>query len=153
MRDLADFENQGAYRLIKANGSLRSRTVGKSLFPVPMSGTSLNPTLGVLTKPDRIEPGNEGRWLEILRNQSNTLENGWFAVKQPDFQQVKSGISWEAARLGERDYFSTTQPWSSLDEKHRKRIGTTALADHLGQVLAELASKKCVTSVQVHVAP
>ncbi|KAG9026862.1 hypothetical protein FS837_004488 [Tulasnella sp. UAMH 9824] len=80
-----DFENQGAYRLIKSNGSLRSR---------------------VLTKPDRIELGNEGGWLKILRNESITLENG------------------------------------CLDEKHRKRTGTTALTDHLGQVLAELASKK-----------
>ncbi|KAG8913176.1 hypothetical protein FRC00_002893 [Tulasnella sp. 408] len=119
-----DFENQGAYRLIKADESLKARTVG------------------VLTKPDRIEPGNEQRWLKILRNESNTLENGWFAVKQPDFQQLERGISWEAARIGERDFFSTTQPWSRLEDKHRNRIGTTALADHLGQMLSDLASTK-----------
>ncbi|KAG8931129.1 hypothetical protein FRC01_001830 [Tulasnella sp. 417] len=119
-----DFENQGAYRLIKADESLKTRTVG------------------VLTKPDRIEPGNEQRWLKILRNESNTLENGWFAVKQPDFQQLERGISWEAARIGERDYFSSTQPWSSLEDKHRNRIGSIALADHLGQMLSDLASTK-----------
>ncbi|KIO22298.1 hypothetical protein M407DRAFT_28173 [Tulasnella calospora MUT 4182] len=119
-----DFENQGAYRLIKADESLKSRTVG------------------VLTKPDRIEPGNEQRWLRILRNESNTLENGGFAVKQPDFQQLERGISWEAARIGERDFFSTTQPWSSLEDKHRNRIGSTALAEHLGQMLSDLASTK-----------
>ncbi|KIO22289.1 hypothetical protein M407DRAFT_28165 [Tulasnella calospora MUT 4182] len=119
-----DFENQGAYRLIKADESLRARTVG------------------VLTKPDRIEPGNEQRWLRILRNEINTLENGWFAVKQPDFQQLERGISWEAARIGERDFFSTTQPWSNLEDKHRNRIGSAALADHLGQMLSDLASTK-----------
>lgn len=101
---------------------------------------------GVLTKPDRIEAGNEQRWLRILRNESNTLENGWFAVKQPDFQQLERGISWEAARIGERDFFTATQPWSGLDDKHRSRIGSVALADHLGQMLSDLASTKYVST-------
>ncbi|KAG8994201.1 hypothetical protein FRB90_000509 [Tulasnella sp. 427] len=119
-----DFENQGAYRLVKADPALKARTVG------------------VLTKPDRIEPGNEQRWIKILRGESNQLENGWFAVKQPDFQQLERGITWESARIGEKEFFSANQPWNALDEKHRNRIGTTALADHLGQLLSDLASTK-----------
>ncbi|KAG8976719.1 hypothetical protein FRB90_009037, partial [Tulasnella sp. 427] len=55
-----DFENQKAGRLVlkSKDSSLKDRTVG------------------VLTKVDRIQPGDEDRWLKILQGEELVLKNG-----------------------------------------------------------------------------
>ncbi|KAG8894787.1 hypothetical protein FRB99_001000, partial [Tulasnella sp. 403] len=119
-----DFENQGAGRLVFKDDELRRRTVG------------------VLTKVDRIEYGGTSRWLRMLRNEENALKNGWYCVKQPDMIQLQAGISWEDARESERSFFQDTQPWSTLERKHRQRLGSEPLAENLGVVLSNLAARK-----------
>ncbi|KAG8898578.1 hypothetical protein FRB99_007344 [Tulasnella sp. 403] len=119
-----DFENQGAGRLVFKDDELRRRTVG------------------VLTKVDRIEYGGTSRWLRMLRNEENPLKNGWYCVKQPDMIQLQSGISWEDARESERSFFQDTPPWSTLERRHRQRLGSEPLAENLGVVLSNLAARK-----------
>ncbi|KAG8901001.1 hypothetical protein FRB99_005637 [Tulasnella sp. 403] len=119
-----DYENQGAARLIKKDRGILHRTVG------------------VLTKVDRIEPGGEGRWLSMLRNESERLENGWFCVKQRKPADLSAGVPLEEARSQERKFFNETPPWDALDQPYRDRIGSVALSEHLGSMLARLIEAK-----------
>ncbi|KAG8853984.1 hypothetical protein FRB96_007847 [Tulasnella sp. 330] len=96
----------------------------------------------VLTKVDRIEPGGEAKWINILRNKENVLPNGWFCVKQPDLPQLRSGISWEDAKAAEKRFFEETSPWSLLDRGTRGRLGSLGLAEQLGEILSELVAQK-----------
>jgi hypothetical protein len=98
--------------------------------------------VGVLTKPDRCERGNENRWTSILKGQESPLQNGWYSVKQPDSVQLKSGITWEEARESEKKFFDNTEPWSSIRGSARQRLGSPALTSHLSALLSELVLKR-----------
>ncbi|KAI5117952.1 hypothetical protein M0805_004717 [Coniferiporia weirii] len=96
-------------------------------------------TIGVLTKPDRIEPGEEQRWIKCLRNESQPLELGWFCVKQPDPAQLKQGITWKEAREREREFFSSREPWCDLSPRN---LGTPQLVARLSDTLSDLIAKR-----------
>ncbi|KAL4248958.1 hypothetical protein ABKN59_007409 [Abortiporus biennis] len=119
-----DFENQGAQNLAKTYDPEGKRTIG------------------VLTKPDRIPPGEEDRWLRLIKNEVEQLDNGWFCVKQPDSATLKAGITWSKARDAERDYFSLKHPWSDLELTHQRRLGTSNLANCLSDILSDLIGKR-----------
>jgi len=95
-----------------------------------------------LTKPDRIPPGEEDRWLRFIRNEAEPLLNGWYCVKQPNSKALAQGISWAGARAQENEYFSMTQPFSSLDASYQKYLRTTNLMERLSAVLSELIAKR-----------
>lgn len=97
-----------------------------------------------MTKVDRIEQGAgaERKWLELLYNQENTLPNGWYCVKQPSPEQLRSGITRREARDNERAFFEDTPPWSLLAGDVRDRLGSAALTDHLSRMLADLVAEK-----------
>jgi hypothetical protein len=119
-----DFENQGGGRLVLKNNDMKRRTIG------------------VLTKPDRCEPGNEYRWTAILKGQETPLDNGWFCVKQPDSLQLRAGISWEDARASEAEFFNHTDPWKAIQGSLRNRLGSEALTKHLSILLSNLVSQR-----------
>ena len=96
----------------------------------------------MLTKADRIESGATTRWVSILKNEENSLPNGWFAVKQPNPRELEAGIPWEEARVNEDTFFTLNEPWRSLDRAFRKRMGSVGLAEHLSILLSDLVSKK-----------
>ncbi|KAI0782967.1 P-loop containing nucleoside triphosphate hydrolase protein [Abortiporus biennis] len=119
-----DFENQGAHRLTKQYDPEGKRTVG------------------VLTKPDRIPSGEEDRWLRFIRNEYESLDNGWFSVKQPDTKALQAGITWSEARAAEREFFSLTSSWSALDYSYQQRLGTTNLTECLSTILSGLIARR-----------
>jgi len=100
--------------------------------------------LGVLTKPDRIPPGEEERWLRFIRNESESLENGWYCVKQPNSKTLAQGVSWAEARAQENEYFSMNVPWSSLESAYQANLRTSNLTERLSVILSELISKRSV---------
>ncbi|KAH7929544.1 hypothetical protein BV22DRAFT_1102356 [Leucogyrophana mollusca] len=119
-----DFENQGAHQLAKTHDPEGRRTVG------------------VLTKPDRIPPGEEKSWQKFIKNDEEALFNGWYCVKQPGSQTLERGISWDEARREETEFFSSTEPWSSLAPAYQKKLCTSNLTDRLSTILSELISKR-----------
>ena len=103
--------------------------------------------LGVLTKPDRIPTGEEGRWIRRIQGHHDEEEGEeggikYFSVKNPDSQDIKNGITYEQARQKEAEFFATQEPWSSLDWGYQQRLGTEKLTRHLGQTLSDLISKR-----------
>ncbi|KAI9441577.1 P-loop containing nucleoside triphosphate hydrolase protein [Lactarius indigo] len=119
-----DFENQSAHRLAAQFDPSGARTIG------------------VLTKPDRIPAGDEAIW--INRVQSGGMGGGieYYSVKNPDSQDIRNGITYEQAREKEAEFFSTKEPWSSLEWLYQRRLGTDKLTRRLGQVLYSLISKR-----------
>jgi hypothetical protein len=66
----------------------------------------------------------------------------FFAVRNPDSQEIKNGITYERAREKETRFFQTKEPWSSLEWSHKRRLGTDRLTRRLGQILSDLISKR-----------
>ncbi|KAI9456485.1 P-loop containing nucleoside triphosphate hydrolase protein [Boletus coccyginus] len=119
-----DFENQGAHHLAKQYDPDGKRTVG------------------VLTKPDRIPAGDEPAWLRILRNETEPLVNNWYCVKQPSSQEVAKGVTYLEARRRENEWFTSTQPWASLEPQYQKFLRTSRLTERLSLILSELIAKR-----------
>ncbi|KAK0199336.1 P-loop containing nucleoside triphosphate hydrolase protein [Desarmillaria ectypa] len=119
-----DFENQGAHHLAKTHDPEGKRTIG------------------VLTKPDRIPPGDETGWLDFIRNEREPLENNWYCVKQPSSSDIKNGITWAEARTKENEFFSMTAPWADLDPMYQRYLRTVNLIERLSNILSDLISKR-----------
>ncbi|KAH9917092.1 P-loop containing nucleoside triphosphate hydrolase protein [Amylocystis lapponica] len=119
-----DFQNQGAHELVKAYDKDGTRTIG------------------VITKPDRAPPGGEERWVNMVKNKEERLDNGWYCVKQPDSVAIAEGITWEKARDKEREFFVETDPWSQLDPQSRRNLGTSNLLECCSEVLSGLISRR-----------
>ncbi|KAG8710112.1 hypothetical protein FRC09_000298 [Ceratobasidium sp. 395] len=94
-------------------------------------------TVGVLTKPDRIESSEDAaQWTSMISGKVNRLANGWFAVKQPDSKQRKSNLTWNEARDVEAEFFETHEAWAAIAPEHRGRLGSANLAYQLGNILS-----------------
>ncbi|KAI9932556.1 hypothetical protein MW887_008798 [Aspergillus wentii] len=65
-------------------------------------------TVGIITKPDLINTGTEGRVVRLAKNLDNTkLKLGFFLLKNPTPVELDSGISLQARRKAEMNFFST----------------------------------------------
>jgi len=94
-------------------------------------------TIGVITKTDRIEEGNRNTWLGYMRDESSKhhLQRGYFMVFNPTPEQLQEGISFEAARKNEEEFFEeAARDW--LDPATaRERAGVKALRNALSSML------------------
>ncbi|KAI3605474.1 hypothetical protein WG66_005886 [Moniliophthora roreri] len=110
-----DHMNQGALRLARESDHNGDRTVG------------------VLTKPDRIERGDEQNWLGFIQGRTEPLRNHWFCVKQPGTSDLQNGITWSQARDNENKFFATTSPWRDLELTYQKYLRTNNLVEPVGR--------------------
>ena len=134
---------------IKAHTTLRNSTTPRgsgrlvcSFLPFFFPRIPTKTFIGVLTKPDRIPPGEEEHWLRFIRNDAEPLANGWFTVKQPGSNDLKKGITWGEARDREKHFFTSTAPWSSAESYCQKRFGTGNLTESLSKILSDLIKKR-----------
>ncbi|KAG9082166.1 hypothetical protein FS749_007065, partial [Ceratobasidium sp. UAMH 11750] len=119
-----DYENQGARSLAKQYDPQGKRTIG------------------VLTKPDRIEKGEEQKWLGFIRGETEVLSKGWFCVKQPSPSELEKNLTWREARAREEEFFMTHEPWSSQMITVRQHFGTARLTSRLSEILSDHIAKR-----------
>jgi Dynamin central region len=143
----ADFENQSAHLLAAQYDPDGARTIGISMLHGRCFYLLIRAYVGVLTKPDRIPVGEEAVWINKIQSSDEGGEIEYFSVKNPDSQDIKSGITYEQAREREAEFFSTREPWSTIERLFRRRLGTENLTRRLGQVLSNLISKRQVFAV------
>jgi interferon-induced GTP-binding protein Mx1 len=74
-------------------------------------------TLGVLTKPDLIGPGNEEEATAVLKNIRKPLKLGYVMVKNRSQAQIKEGTPPQIAREDEERFFRTHSTFSCLDQR------------------------------------
>ena len=138
----ADFVNQGAHRLTREYDPAGERTIG-TLSRLFLKNNKRWLFTGVLTKPDRIPATEEDNWLPYIRGKRED-PTMWFCVKCPDSEAIKSGITWEDARRDESLWFSRKDPWATLEEGFRKRLGTENLTRCLSDKLCDLIAERFV---------
>ncbi|KAF2498667.1 hypothetical protein BU16DRAFT_558721 [Lophium mytilinum] len=88
-------------------------------------------TLGIITKPDTLDPGseNETSYIQLARNESIHLKLGWHVVKNRSYQTRQ--CSDEERDAAETEFFSTGK-WASISPGHR---GIESLRTRLGDIL------------------
>lgn len=87
--------------------------------------------LGVLTKPDRIPPGEElSQWIEILEGDKFALGHDYYVVRNNPDPSVEHSV----ARQQEDAYFMSG-PWSTELAAYRERFGTRSLQTALSKLL------------------
>lgn len=131
-------------RTLTLTASVPSVSLIKSRYQI----ANVNASLGVLTKPDRIPIGEEASWLPFIRNEKESLENGWFCVKQPSSNELKQGLTWDDARAMENQYFSSTAHWAELEGIYQCYLRTSNLVKRLSAVLSDLIAKRYVIDVR-----
>lgn len=94
--------------------------------------------LGVLTKPDTLQEGEERNWFDIIEGRKHQLALGYFVTKQPSPKDVEKGISHQDARMAERDFFNNHPIWSACTSLARDRMGTKRLGASLSTLLSRL---------------
>ncbi|KAF2137802.1 uncharacterized protein K452DRAFT_235356 [Aplosporella prunicola CBS 121167] len=88
-------------------------------------------TLGVLTKPDLVDPGAEANVVDMVEGRSHQLFLGWCLVKNPGQKDV---LDPKFDRYSSEEiYFKTQAPWNSLP---LDRVGVTSLRERLQELLA-----------------
>ncbi|QIX01543.1 hypothetical protein AMS68_007060 [Peltaster fructicola] len=73
---------------------------------------AVNRCLGVMTKPDLLQPSRMATVRRMLRGEIFGLGRGWFVTKQPDQAQLDAGVTQQDARVLEEQFFKTG-PWGS----------------------------------------
>ena len=99
-------------------------------------------TLGVLTKPDRIQTGESyEQWIEILEGDKFRLGHGYYVVRNnpdPDIEHSR-------AREEEAAFFASN-PWSTDLTAYQGRFGTRNLQTALSSLLLEQI-QDCLPSI------
>ncbi|BCR91453.1 dynamin family protein [Aspergillus chevalieri] len=88
-------------------------------------------TVGIITKCDALQAGDEHGVLEIFRNEMVRLSHGWFAVRNRSTKEIKEGVTMAQRHINEKQFFNTA-PWANL---RKDRVGIGPLKSFLGQVL------------------
>ncbi|KAI7196535.1 hypothetical protein KC352_g20746, partial [Hortaea werneckii] len=88
-------------------------------------------TIGIITKPDFLEPGseNEASWLELAENKDIFFELGWHMLKNRSDKE--SDKSFEERNAAEKSFFSQ----GSYRDLSQDILGIVALRTRLSQLL------------------
>ncbi|KAI9876220.1 MAG: hypothetical protein M1830_007009, partial [Pleopsidium flavum] len=95
-----------------------------------------NRTIGVLTKPDRVQRGESfEQWKMMLSGEKYAVKHGYYVVKNPGQGSLDQRIDHSQARAEEAEYFTGKEPWSSELSIYSERFGTAQLQTALSQKL------------------
>lgn len=106
---------------------------------------------GVLTKPDRVQPGDSfDQWKLILNGEKYKVAHGYYVVKNPGQDSLNKGIDHAQARVEEAEFFKNTEPWKSELSMHSDRFGTARLQTALSQKLTHQILRRYVGDYTLH---
>lgn len=89
-------------------------------------------TLGILTKPDLVDPGAEQPIIEIVEGKREKLLLGWHVVR--NFGAIELGDPNLDRKKFEMKFFETRDPWNRLEPD---RVGVKTLQSRLQEVLTD----------------
>ena len=98
-------------------------------------------TIGIITKPDLMNKGTEGRIAAEMKNQDNSrLKLGFFLLKNSSPKQLASGVTSSERKKEEMEFFQS-EPWKDLCI-NPSRLGVDALRSFLQDLLAKQIEKE-----------
>ncbi|KAL4995133.1 P-loop containing nucleoside triphosphate hydrolase protein [Aspergillus recurvatus] len=89
-------------------------------------------TVGIITKCDAVQKGDEAGVIRIAKNQVEKLTHGWFAVKNRSTREIEEGLTIEDRHRKEKEFFAGCAPWREL---RKDRVGIHSLKKFLGSLL------------------
>ncbi|KAL4994952.1 P-loop containing nucleoside triphosphate hydrolase protein [Aspergillus recurvatus] len=89
-------------------------------------------TVGIITKCDALEAGDEEGVIRIAKNMVERLHHGWFAVKNRSTKDIRNGVTIEERNIREKEFFAHVEPWTELP---RDRVGIDNVKNFLGRLL------------------
>lgn len=89
-------------------------------------------TVGVITKCDALQRGDEKEVLNIAQNTVEKLNHGWFLVKNRSTQDLRDGVTLQERDVREKSFFDTISPWNVLS---KERVGVEPLTRFLSNLL------------------
>ncbi|KAA1084022.1 hypothetical protein PGT21_014655 [Puccinia graminis f. sp. tritici] len=95
-------------------------------------------TMCVLTKPDLLDLGTEGRVLEILAGKKMHLSRGYHIIKNKNFEDCRAGDSRDVTLRKESIFFKRS-PWSDISVTNR---GIPKLIERLTNMLSKQIEKE-----------
>ncbi|KAL8983687.1 MAG: hypothetical protein Q9205_002137 [Flavoplaca limonia] len=88
-------------------------------------------TIGVLTKPDRVQIGESmSQWLDVLDGSKFRIGHGYYVVKNNPNPEVNNLVARQ-----EEDQFFDREPWVRTLGAHKDRFGTLNLSHKLSKLL------------------
>ncbi|KAF3291765.1 hypothetical protein TWF132_006510 [Orbilia oligospora] len=90
-------------------------------------------TVGIITKCDAVQPGDENGVIQIASNKVEKLHHGWFAVRNRSTKEIQDGVTIQQRHIKEKEFFRKA-PWSRLGQD---RTGIENLKPFLGHLLYE----------------
>eukprot|EP01038_Epipyxis_sp_PR26KG_P012114 gene12114-16219_t len=103
-------------------------------------------TIGVLTKPDLIGPGNEEEVVKVLLNITKPLKLGYVMVKNISQKQANEGMTIQMAKSDEIKFFDNHPVFSTVVEKNK--FGVLNLVTSLTNLLVQCIKRSLPTMIQ-----
>jgi len=118
--------------VIPMNNDRDNCHAGKLVQGVPLA---LDRTIGVLTKPDRLEAGIRlDSWSSILAGKTYVLGYGYYVTRQPSPEELKRNITRVEAAENEHNFLSTS-PWNGEFKTFKANFGAPKIQEKLGELL------------------
>ena len=92
----------------------------------------------MVTKPDLLRGGSTGlqdEWLNIFQRRKHGLRLGYYAVRLPDDEQRKSGLSRSQLDVEAQNWFSSKHPWKITSPD---RLGIPNLVSDISKLLMKI---------------
>lgn len=105
----------------------------------PGADPSGNRTIGVLTKPDLLIPGQTNArrtWKEVLEGKLYQTKHGYYCVRLPNDEQRAGGITKSGMDDVADEFFNNTDPWNEISD--RSRFGIPNLVKYTSALLIKL---------------
>ncbi|MCJ1383813.1 hypothetical protein MMC17_006927 [Xylographa soralifera] len=111
----------------------RNNLANQEVFRIARSSDpSGTRTIGVMTKLDALQYGDEQAAIEIACNEVEYLKHGWYCVRNRSTQEINDGVPIEERNRREKEFFSKA-PWNKIEQK---RTGISHLKVILGRLLS-----------------
>ncbi|RDW67405.1 dynamin family protein [Aspergillus mulundensis] len=119
--------------IILAVMDARNNLANQGVFSMARAAdTAGRRTVGIITKCDAVEKGDEAGVIRIAKNMVERLTHGWFAVKNRSTREIEEGVTIEGRHRKEKEFFAGTAPWKEL---RKDRVGIHSLKKFLGGLL------------------
>lgn len=91
-------------------------------------------TVGVLTKCDAIQPGDEKKAIRVAQNKSEWLPHGWIAVKNRSTKELEAQVTIQQRNAYEKTFFEQ-EPWNILAAN---RTGIVSLKLYITDIVNDM---------------
>ncbi|KAJ4161690.1 uncharacterized protein LMH87_007714 [Akanthomyces muscarius] len=134
IRGLIETYTRDARTIILAVMDARNNLANQEVFKMARAADPAGiRTVGIITKCDALQSGDEQGVLRIAQNAVERLQHGWFVIRNRSTKEIQEGVTIAQRHENERRFFQGA-PWNELP---KERIGVKALKPFLGQLLYE----------------